>query len=255
MVQTDLSTGALAAFFEHSTDARKAVDDLQKAGFTSAHLGIAHHGSYTGESSTFGNTTVFETDHKEPSTWDKIKAWFSSNQAEASAEDRAPGDVASREAVRTAVDRVDEGYDPGYDGTSNLHGSFTAMNIPDDRARYFAHRFRHGKDAAVVTVQAGDRITEAQSILAEHNADFGENAAAYEYPAESESYSGDDTGADALNNIPRNVQLLGVLRIQTVRVVPDNEALGRKEPARDLSGDVSGQNLSDAEQKRRERSA
>jgi len=253
MVQTDLSTGALAAFFEHSTDARKAVDDLQKAGFKSAHLGVAHHGSYTGESSTFGNTTVFETDDKEPSTWDKIKAWFSGNQAEARAEDRAPGDVAIREAVRPAADRVDEGYDPGYDDTSNLQGSFTAMNIPDERARYFAHRFGHGKDAAVVTVQAGDRITEAQSILAEHNADFGENAAAYEYPAESESYSDDDIREDTLNNIPRNVQLLGVLRVQTMRVVPDNEALGRKEPARDLSGDVSG--LSNEEQKRRERSA
>jgi hypothetical protein len=252
MVQTNVSTEALAAYFEHSTDARKAVDDLQKAGFTSAHLGIAHHGSYTGESSTFGNTTVFETDDKEPSTWDKIKAWFSGNQAEARGEDRVPGDVASREAVRPAADRVDEGYDPGYDDTSNLQGSFTAMNIPDERARYFAHRFGHGKDAAVVTVQAGDRITEAQSILAEHNADFGENAAAYEYPTESQSYSGDDTREEALNNTPRNVQLLGVLRVQNVQVLP---ALGRKEPSRDLSGDVSGQNLSHEEQKRRERSA
>jgi hypothetical protein len=239
MVQTEFSTGAFAAYFEHSTDARKAVDDLQKAGFTSAHLGIAHHGSYTGESSTFGNTTVFETDDKEPSTWDKIKGWFSGGETEARAEDRAPGDVASREAVRPAADRVDEGYDPGYDDTSNLLGSFTAMNIPDDRARYFAHRFGRGKDAAVVTVQAGDRITEAQSILAEHNADFGENAAAYEYPAESESFSADDSRQDALSNTSNNVQLLGVLRVQTVRVVPDDP--GRKDPARDLSADLSSE--------------
>jgi hypothetical protein len=74
MAQTAFSTGTLAAYFENSSDARKAVDALQKAGFPSAHLGIAHHGSYTGESSTFGNTTVFETDDKEPSTWDKIKS-------------------------------------------------------------------------------------------------------------------------------------------------------------------------------------
>ena len=74
MAQTAFSTGTLAAYFENSSDARKAVDALQKAGFPSAHLGIAHHGSYTGESSTFGSTTVFETDDKEPSTWDKIKS-------------------------------------------------------------------------------------------------------------------------------------------------------------------------------------
>ena len=249
MVQTEFSTGAFAAFFEHSTDARKAVDDLQKAGFTSAHLGIAHHGSYTGESSTFGNTTVFETEDREPSTWDKIKGWFSSGETEARAESRSPGDVASREAFRPIADRIDEGYDPGYDDISNLQGSFAAMNIPDDRARYFAHRFGHGKDAAVVTVQAGDRITEAQSILAEHNADFGENAAAYEYPAESESFSGDDSRQDALNNAPSNVQLLGVLRVQTVRVVPDY--LGRKDPAPDFSANLS----SEDENTNRERSA
>ncbi len=122
MAQTEFSTCTIAAYFENSSDARKAVDALQKAGFTSAHLGIAHHGSYTGESSTFGNTTVYETEDKEPSTWDKIKAWFSGNIAEVRSEERAPGDAASREFS----ERVDE----NDDGASDLRGSFTAMNIP-----------------------------------------------------------------------------------------------------------------------------
>ncbi len=249
MALTDISTGTLAAYFEHSTDARKAVDDLQKAGFTSAHLGIAHHGSYTGESSTVGNTTVFETEDKQPSTWDKIKAWFSGTEAEPYADEHTQGDLANREVTANPADRYADG-----NKASDLQGPFTALNVPDDRARYFAHRFGRGTDSAVVTVQAGDRITEAQSILAEHNADFGENAAAYQYPADAESYTGDDPRGEGLSTSP-NVQLLGVLRVQTIRVVPDEEALGRKEPARDLSGDVSGQNLSDEEQKTRERSA
>ena len=244
MAQADFSTGTVAAYFESSSDARKAVDSLQKAGFTSAHLGIAHHGSYTGTSSTFGNTTVYEIEEKEPSTWDKIKAWFSGNEARA--EDRAPGDASSGEiAPNSAGD--------AYDDRSDLRNSFTAINIPDDRARYFAHRFGRGKDAAVVTVEAGDRTADARSILAQHNADFGENAATYDYAAD-ESYTGEDLGEEGSSNI-RNVQLLGVLRVQTIRLIPDNSSLGRKEPARNLPGGVNRDDLSETDEKRRERSA
>ncbi len=254
MAQTDFSTGTVAAYFESSGDARKAVDALQKAGFPSSHLGIAHHGSYTGESSTLGNTTVFETEDKEPSTWDKIKSWFSVREDEAHKGDGVSGDAATRAVFPPLAERPEEGYDEGYDDTSDLLGSFTAMNIPEDRARYFAHRFGSGKDAAVVTVQAGDRTAEAQSILAQHNADFGENSATYEYPVEEESYPGDDIREDTLNDTPRNVQLLGVLRVQTVRVIPVDQALGRKDPARDLQGDIDQRNI-DVDSDTKERSA
>jgi hypothetical protein len=247
MAQTEFSTGTIAAYFENSSDARKAVDALQKAGFTSAHLGIAHHGSYTGESSTFGNTTVYETEDKEPSTWDKIKAWFSGNTAEARSEERAPGDVASREIASELVDE-------GYDDRSDLRGSFTAMNIPQDRARYFAHRFTHGKDAAIVTIEAGDRAPEAESILAQYNADLGESASTYEYAVEDESLA-DDLREENRANAPRDVQLLGVLRVQTVRVIPDDQVLGRKEPASDLPGNINRTDVAEEERKRRERSA
>lgn len=251
MIQTEFSTPALAAYFENSSDARKAVDNLQKAGFTSAHLGIAHHGSYTGTSSTFGNTTVYETDDKEPSTWDKIKSWFTGKEAEVREEERAPGDVANRELAPATTGQFDDGYDDNLD----LQGSFAAMNIPDDRARYFAHRFRRGKDAAVVTVQAGDRAAEAESILARHNADLGENAASYEYSVEDEAYTGDDLREGSRNDAPRNVQLLGVLRVQTIRVIPDDESLGKKDAARDLSGDINRESIDAGEARRRERSA
>jgi hypothetical protein len=245
MTQTDFSTGTIAAYFEADSDARKAVDALQKAGFTSAHLGIAHHGSYTGASSTFGNTTVYETVDKEPSTWDKIKAWFKGNEAGVRGETRAPGDVAS----------PSERFEDGYDDASDLRGSFAALNIPDDRARYFAHRFGLGKDAAVVTVQAGDRAAEAESILAQYNADFGENAATYEYVEEDEAPAADDLREEDRSYAPRNVQLLGVLRIQTVRVIPDDESRGKKEPARYQSGDVNRESIDAEDKRRRERSA
>ncbi len=235
MAQTAFSLGTLAAYFENSSDARKAVDALEKAGFTSAHLGIAHHGSYTGESSTFGNTTVHEIEEKEPSTWDKIKAWFSGNEAEA------------REVKADPADQ----YDEGYEDAADLQRSFTAMNIPEDRARYFAHRFGRGKDAAVVTVLAGDRSAEAESILAGHNADLGENASSYEYSVEDEAYTGDDLREEGRNSPPRRVQLLGVLRVQTVRVIPYDQSPEKKDPARD----INRESIDAEEERRRERSA
>jgi len=82
MAKTQVYTDTLAAYFEDSSDARKAVDALQEAGFNSAHLGIAHRGSYTGTSTIEGNTVVRETDDNGPSTWDKIKSWFSGEDVE-----------------------------------------------------------------------------------------------------------------------------------------------------------------------------
>jgi uncharacterized protein (TIGR02271 family) len=226
MAQTDVYTDTLAAYFNDSSDARKAVDALQKAGFGSAHLGIAHRGSYTGSSSTLGNTTVRDTtDENGPSTWDKIKSWFSGEDVEPYADERLDRDPAQREVIPPS-----ERYDEGYDDTSDLHGSFTAMNVPNDRARYFSHRFSRSEHGAVVTVQAGDRKAEAESILNRYNADFGENAGSYDYSSESGAYQYDGRDRDdrrsttaATEQIskerPSNVHLLGeVLRVHKDRV-------------------------------------
>ena len=215
MAQTNAYTDTLAAYFDDSSDARKAVDALQDAGFKSAHLGVAHRGSFTGQTTTEGNTVVHETDdEKGPSTWDKIKAWFSGNEVEPYADERRERNPAQREVIPPA-DRVDE----GYDDTSDLHGSFAAMNIPDDRARYFSHRFRHSTHGAVVTVQSGDRKAEAESILLRYHADFGENAGTYDYSQQG-AYAGQITDRqERSTELPRNVQLLGeVLRVHKDRI-------------------------------------
>jgi len=119
-----------------------------------------------------------------------------------------------------------ERYDEGYDDTSDLHGSFTAMNIPQDRARYFSHRFGRSRNGAVVTVVAGDRKAEAESILQRYNADFGENASGYDYSHQEEgAYRTEDSRRtknvnDTLTDeSPGNIQLLGeVLRVHKDRV-------------------------------------
>jgi uncharacterized protein (TIGR02271 family) len=245
MAETKVATGTIAAYFDDSSDARQAVDALKEAGFQSAHLGIAHRGSYTGTSSTYGNSTVYDTTERaEPSTWDKIKGWFSGDSTQSSTSDRSDYDVVNRSDVGKPADYIDE----GYDDTSDLHGSFTAMNIPPERARYFAHRFGRGTNSAVVTVQAGGRITEAESILLRYNGDLGESAATYDYTSSESAYdypSSESEGTatatgelthdrDSLEDLrrtgsPRTVQLLGeVLRVHKDRV-NRGEARIRKE--------------------------
>jgi uncharacterized protein (TIGR02271 family) len=238
MAHAEVYTDTIAAYFEDSSDARKAIDALQEAGFQSAHLGIAHRGSYTGATTVEGNTVIHETDDKAPSTWDKIKSWFGGEDVEPYADERLDGDPAQREVIPPS-----QRYDEGYDDTSDLHGSFTAMNIPQDRARYFSHRFGSSTHGAIVTVQTGTRKAEAESILNRYNADFGENAGTYDFSQESGAYQYDSRDrADRGTNLSdrstdlssaesrsasrtsadrplSNVQLLGeVLRVHKDRV-------------------------------------
>src|ERR1051325_7425860 len=99
MAHAEVYTDTIAAYFEDSSDARKAIDALQEAGFQSAHLGIAHRGSYTGATTVEGNTVIHETDDKAPSTWDKIKSWFGGEDVEPYADERLDGDPAQREVI------------------------------------------------------------------------------------------------------------------------------------------------------------
>jgi len=200
MAQAQAYTGTIAAFFADSDDARRAVHALKEAGFSSAHLGIARQGSYAGSagssyagspvgtSSSAGNTAVRESEDEGHSTWEKIKEWF------------AGDDVDDRKITRDSAD-----YDTD---TSDLHGSFTAINVPENRARYFFHRLRESSNGAVVTVQAGGRSDEAESILSRYKGDFGQNAESYDY-----------TRNASRNQSPEKIQLLGeVLRVHKDRV-------------------------------------
>jgi uncharacterized protein (TIGR02271 family) len=218
MTQTQTGTGTLVGFFEDNADARQAVEALHQAGFTSAHIGVAHRGGSTLRSDSPSSSAK----EKATSTWDKIKSMFQGNEAEPYADERTQGDLATREitqnpadANRYAAKQNDrkEQYDQ-YD-TSDLHGSFTGLNIPEERSRYFQHRLTSSRNGAVVTVNAGDRISEAESILCQYNADLGNDADNYNY-SETETGSSQQLSQGQEQN---NIQLLGeVLRVHKDRV-------------------------------------
>lgn len=215
---TQTGTGTLVGFFEDDADARQAVEALHEVGFTSAHIGVAHRGGSTLPSDSSSSSAG----EKATSTWDKIKSLFQGNEAEPYADERTQGDLANREitqnpadATRFAANQNDrkEQYDQ-YD-TSDLHGSFTGLNIPEERSRYFHHRLTRSRSGAVVTVNAGDRIPEAESILRRYNADLGNDAENYNY-SETETGSSQQLDEDREQS---NIQLLGeVLRVQKDRV-------------------------------------
>jgi uncharacterized protein (TIGR02271 family) len=225
MTQTQTGTGALVGFFENDADARQAVEALHQAGFTSAHIGVAHRGGSTIRTDS-SSSSVKE---KATSTWDKIKSMFQGNEAEPYADERTQGDLANREVTQNPGDanryanqndREDQ-YDQ-YD-TSDLHGSFTGLNIPEQRSRYFQNRITNSQNGAVVTVNAGDRVGEAESILLRYNADLGDDAENYNY-SETETGSSQQPGLDqgrsqSQNQEQNNIQLLGeVLRVHKDRV-------------------------------------
>jgi uncharacterized protein (TIGR02271 family) len=214
MTQTQNRT--LVGFFEDDADARKAVEALHLAGFTSAHIGVAHRAGSTLRADSSSSSVT----EKATSTWDKIKGMFQGNEPESYADERTQSDLANREitqnpadANRSAANQNDQKEQYNQYDTSDLHGSFTGLNIPEQRSRYFQNRLANSRSGAVVTVNAGDRIPEAESILRRYNADLGDNADSYDY---SETEAGSSQGVGEAQE--QNIQLLGeVLRVHKDR--------------------------------------
>jgi uncharacterized protein (TIGR02271 family) len=222
MAETQNLTGTIAAYFDDSNDAREAVEALHDAGFSSAHIGIAHRGPSSISETGTSSESSFDRGEKnhEFSTWDKVKNWFSGDEAEPYADERTRGDLATREIT-------DPEAGTGY-ASSDLHGSFRSLDIPEEHSRYFSHRLGRDQNGAVVTVNAGTRRAEAEDILTQYGGDVASNAASYDYGDTGanatgyESGTGTASGATAgtyREETPENIQLLGeVLRVHKERI-------------------------------------
>jgi len=226
MAQTQNLTNTTAAFFDNHTNARQAVEALHDAGFTSAHIGVAHRGSYGSSftSDAAASSTATDTSKKHDfSTWDKVKSWFSGDEPEPYENERPRGDLAGREVIDPDEASGYSESNSGY-AANDLHGSFRNLEIPEENSRYFTHRLGRSPQGAVVTVNAGARRTEAEDILTRYGGDVATNASAYDY--EETGYD-QTTSADATETTrgdyreenPERIQLLGeVLRVHKDRV-------------------------------------
>ena len=219
MAQTQTQAATVAGYFEDETQAERAIQELRDAGFTSAHLGVAHRNRTSSSAFTSSNAGHRSPDHDHPGMWDKVKSFFDGSSAEDGssensvtsasggpaaepyADERSQGDLANREVTETA----DDGY--AYQHT-DVHQSLNNLSVPEDRSRYLGHRFGANENGAVVTVNAGNRVTEAEAILKKNGADLGENASGYDYSQNTAPAEG-----------TQNIQLLGeVLRVHKDRV-------------------------------------
>jgi len=151
----------IVGYFDSSDRAERALDELKDAGFTSAHLGVAHRGgSVANKAANAGE-----------SMWDKVKNFFEGGP-ENYADERTRGDFGTREIT-----------DPDTNSSSaythdDLHHSLTGMDVPEHRSRYLSQRFGSSDQGCVLTVKAGPRAAEAERILRDNGADLGENASA-----------------------------------------------------------------------------
>lgn len=228
MAQLDTSAGTIAGFFEDHADAHRAVSALKDAGFTSAHIGVAHREDSSSTARGKVSGAAHATGEKAEGMWDKVKSFFDGNTAEPYGDERQKGDLATRE-----ITQGNEG-NSGYD-SSDLHGTMSGLAVPDDQARYFSHRFAGSDKGAVVTVSAPGRESEARSILEKNGADLGQNATGYDYnSADSSRTAAGNTGAGADAAGVQNIQLLGeALRVHKDRISRGEVRL-RKEVVTDM---------------------
>jgi uncharacterized protein (TIGR02271 family) len=204
MDQTNSYTGSqtIVGYFDNADRAERALTELQSAGFTSAHLGMAHRG---GSARNAAGSATRKAEHAAESAWDKIRNFFEGGP-ENYADERTRGDAGTR--VITTPDMgsntsygTTAGTTSGYDDY-DLNHSLTGMNIPEHRSRYFSSRFRSNHDGALVTVNAGARAAEAERILRDNGADLGDNASetadynTREYAAGTAAGAGAYAGSD-----------------------------------------------------------
>jgi uncharacterized protein (TIGR02271 family) len=212
MAQTQNTSGTVVGYFENQSGAERAVQALRDAGFTSAHVGVASRGANTTSSagSTVGNTAknaAQAVGEKTEGVWDKVKNFFDGGDVEPYSDERTQGDLANREITPDPADASRSGY-----GSTGLRENLTGLSVPEDRSRYFDHRFSSNPSGAIVTVNAGSRVSEVEAILQQYGGDLGENSESYDY---SSAPAAATTGMD--NN--QNIQLLGeILRVHKDRI-------------------------------------
>jgi uncharacterized protein (TIGR02271 family) len=190
--QTYADNQTIVGYFDNSDKAHRALEELKDAGFTSAHLGMAHRG---GSASKAGSATG-KAENAAHSMWDKIRDFFEGGP-ENYADERTRGDAGTREITDPDIStNASYGTSSSYD-RDDLHHSLTGMNVPEHRSRYFGRRFSSSENGAIVTVNADGRAAEAERILRDNGADLGDTASEIVETSETADYATPAAGAYA----------------------------------------------------------
>jgi uncharacterized protein (TIGR02271 family) len=171
--QTYSENQTIVGYFDSYDRAERALDELKDAGFTSAHLGMAHRGGSARSKAASATGKAENTAHN---VWEKVKDFFEGRSPENYADERTRGDAGTREITDPDTStNASYGTSSAYD-RDDLHHSLTGMNVPEHRSRYFSRRFDSSNDGCVITVNASGRAAEAERILRDNGADLGDTA-------------------------------------------------------------------------------
>lgn len=201
MASNETAANTITGYFDNRSDAERAITALKDAGFTSAHIGVAHKNNDT------------DNDGDGESMWGKVKDFFGAGDpVEPYADEQQRGDLASR--TITSPNLNNDAYSDDFGATMR------GMSVDEDRSKYMSHRFTNSEKGAVVTVSAPGREAQAESILEQYGADLGAGAKDYDYAANPTSTANTNNFADTsdLKGV-QNIQLLGeALRVHKDRV-------------------------------------
>ncbi|HEV2135468.1 MAG TPA: YsnF/AvaK domain-containing protein [Terracidiphilus sp.] len=184
----------VVGYFPSEQNAEDALRSLHSAGFTSNQIGVAGH-----------LEPAISVKKPEPGFWHRTRALF--------------GGGANPQDTRTGASQpLSTGQVAGPEGmghydldAGDFHKTLTGLKLPDERSRYFSDRFGSGEEGVLVSVDAGSRWSEAETILRTNGADLGESMT-----PRSQTSGRTETAAPTDS---RRMQLYGeVLRVHRDRV-------------------------------------
>lgn len=185
------NSSTVIGYFPTEQKAEAALDALHSAGFNHNQIGMAGHAE-----------SAISVKKPEPGFWHRARTLF--------------GGGDNPTATRTGVSQpISTGQVSGPEtaghfdyNREDFHRTLTGLSLPEDRSRYFSDLLGREDEGVLVTVNAGNRRSEAESILKRAGADLGEEISSWR--------PGERTEASPENE---RIQLYGeVLRVHRDRV-------------------------------------
>lgn len=153
------SSNIVAGYFPSEQKAESALRALHEAGFRPDQIGVAGH-----------MEPQVSTQEPGGGFWHRTRSFFGGGEKSA-----APITGAAQPLTGLAGGPESSGY---YSLDANdFHGTLSGLSLPEERSHYFSSRFGRESGSVLVTVNAGSRRSDAETILKLNDADLGESLA------------------------------------------------------------------------------
>ncbi len=146
----------VVGYFSSEMKAEAALRALHTAGFTGNQIGIASH-----------DEPAITVKNPQPGFRRRTQVLFGGG---ANPEPIGTGSTPSLGSGQTAAPEASSHKDLNI---GDFQHTLTGLSLPDGRSRHFREQFGRDKDGVLLTVDAGIRSSEAETILRNNGADMG----------------------------------------------------------------------------------